>query len=207
MSEFKEVVDGIYRLDVRFEAIYTSVFLVRTSSGFILVDTATTDADVDECIVPALRKMGVAVSELEAVVLTHGHRDHAGGLPRIRALSPSVRVVREVTKLSDGLRTYALPGHTDDSIGVFDSRTGTLISGDGLQGAGVDKYRCNVRNREAYFEILKKIKEDKKIKNIVFSHAYEPWNSDVVFGRSGVEMRIEDCRKCIEAVILRESQR
>jgi len=58
MSEFYKETDGIYRLRVRFDKIYTSVFLIQTENGLILVDCATTDEDVDLCIIPALRKMG-----------------------------------------------------------------------------------------------------------------------------------------------------
>ena len=48
--EFIEVINGIYRLKGPFEAIYTSVFLIKSPSGTILVDCATTDKDVDEYI-------------------------------------------------------------------------------------------------------------------------------------------------------------
>ena len=62
-----------------------------------------------------------------------------------------------------------------------------------MQGAGVDKYRCSLQSKEAYLETLKKITEDKEIQNILFSHAYEPWNKDTAFGRIEVDDRIKDC--------------
>ena len=39
--------EGIYRLKVPFEDLYTSVFLVETPQRLILVDCATTDDDVE----------------------------------------------------------------------------------------------------------------------------------------------------------------
>ena len=75
MNRFYEELAGIYRLRVPFEAIYTSVFLIRLSTGPILVDCATTDTDVDTVILPALEEIGVSLSEIDGIVLTHRHGD------------------------------------------------------------------------------------------------------------------------------------
>ena len=131
MSEFIEVIKGIYRLRVSFEAIYTSVFLISSPSGEILIDCATTDGDVDGCIVPALKKIGYKLSDIKTLVLTHKHGDHAGGLSRVSSLAPNIEVIRDVRELFDGICTYPLAGHTEDCIGVLDTRSHTLISGDG----------------------------------------------------------------------------
>jgi glyoxylase-like metal-dependent hydrolase (beta-lactamase superfamily II) len=77
-------------------------------------------------------------------------------------------------------------GHTKDCIGVLDSRTGALISGDGIQGAGVDKYRCYTEDPKMYLETLARIREDTRIENVLFSHAYEPWLADRASGREQV---------------------
>ena len=184
---FNEEITGIYRLKVPFEKIYTSVFLVLTDSKKIMVDCATTCDDVDKCIVPSLRALGFGLKDIDMIVLTHKHGDHAGGLDRILQIAPDIVVVKEIRRLCEGISTYALAGHTSDSIGVFDARTRTLISGDGIQGAGVDKYRCYAQDPIAYLETLNKIKNDEKIENILFSHAYEPWNTDFAFGRKNAE--------------------
>lgn len=106
-------------------------------------------------------------------------------------------MIADERTLADGVRTYPLPGHTEDSIGVLDGRTGTLLSGDGLQGEGVDRFRCSIKNREAYVETVKKLKSDESVKNILFSHAYEPWYDDRAFGREEVLRRLEDCLRVI----------
>ena len=192
---FCEEMPGIYRLRVPFEGIYTSVFLVTSEEGAILVDCATTAEDVDGVILPALEEMGYGASDLRAIVLTHRHGDHAGGLPRLLEHAPRLEVIADVRPLWEGIATYALPGHTADSIGILDGRTHTLLSGDGLQGAGVDKYRCGLREPLAYLETLERIRGDEDIQNILFSHAYEPWYQDRILGRQAVLECLAECEK------------
>ena len=194
---FYEEVAGIYRLKVPFENLYTSVFLIKADGGYILVDCATTAYDVDEHIAPALMHMGIAISDIKKIVITHKHGDHAGGLPRVLQLAPDIEVIKSVGALDDNLSTYAMAGHTLDCIGVLDMRTLTLISGDGLQGAGVDKYRCSLRDKDAYLETINRLKNNKRIENILFSHAYEPWYCDTAYGREAVEQSLDDCLKYI----------
>lgn len=198
MNHFYEEVRGIYRLEVPFEAIYTSVFLIQAKSGLILVDCATTDRDVDEVIVPALWAMGYAPTDIRAIVLTHAHGDHAGGLARFLSLAPTVEVITDVRALDREIETYPMAGHTEDSIGVLDHRTHTLLSGDGLQGAGVDRYRCAVKDKKAYLETLNRIRNDERIENVLFSHAYEPWDCNRVHGRANVCDCLMKCKEYVK---------
>ena len=186
MSGFYEEASGIYRLKVPFEKIYTSVFLITTPQGAVLVDCATTAEDVDEFIVPSLRALGYAPTDIKMLVLTHRHGDHAGGMETLLRHAPQLEVVTDIRALADGVCTYPMGGHTRDCIGVLDTRTGALISGDGIQGAGVDKYRCYTEDPQMYLETLARIREDARIKNILFSHAYEPWLADRASGREQV---------------------
>ena len=195
---FYETVKNIFRLKIPFDRVYTSVFLIITDNGDVLVDCATTKEDVDGYIVPALNELGHPLTSIKTLVLTHSHEDHAGGASRISELAPSIKVVTQERILTTGVSTYALPGHTDDFIGVLDERTSTLISGDGLQGAGVDKYRCYTQNPEAYLESLEKIKSDERIENVLFSHEYEPWYTDHIFGRENVCKCLLQCKEYIK---------
>ena len=194
---FVEETKQVYRLKVPFDNIYTSVFLIVSGNEAVLVDCATTRGDVDGYILPALAALGYRLFDIKALVLTHSHGDHAGGLNRIRELAPQIEVVTDLRALLEGVFTYLMAGHTADCIGILDTRTHTLLSGDGLQGAGVDKYRCSVEEPDAYLQTLERIKADERIENVLFSHAYEPWNTDGVFDRKGVCDCLLQCKKYV----------
>ena len=197
MNGFYKETDEIYRLKVPFDDLYTSVFLIKTQHGYLLLDSATTDIDVDDYITPALSELGVELKDIKTIVITHPHNDHAGGLSRLLYHLPHAEVVREMRKLSDSLMTYPLPGHTKDFVGLLDLRSKTLISGDGLQGAGVGKYRCSVADREGYLNTLQRIRADTRVENLLFSHAYEPWYCDKMIGRENVILCLAECEKYI----------
>ena len=196
MNGFHEEIAGIYRLKVPFERIYTSVFLIVHPQGNIMVDCASNASDVDNFIIPELEELGYSLSAISAIVLTHEHEDHAGGLSELLTINPALNVINTVTTVLPGIETVPLAGHLDDCIGVFDARSHTLISGDGLRGVGVDKYRCNIHNASAYLKTLERIEKNEKIENVLFSHAYEPWDQDHMFGRDNVLKCIADCKCC-----------
>ncbi len=193
---FYEEYRGILRLRVPFEDLYTSVFLLPRAEGLLLVDCATTAKDVETQILPALAAAGYGPEDLSAVLLTHRHGDHAGGLSRLLEAAPALRVITGAAPLFGGLSVYPLPGHTADCIGVLDEAAGVLLSGDGLQGAGVGRYRCSLREREAYFQTLNRLRADERIRSVLFSHAYEPWYRDRADGREQVLKSLNDCEAC-----------
>ena len=198
MISFEREYEGVYRLKIPFETLYTSVFLILADRP-ILVDCATTAEDVERNLLPALEAVGYGLTDISMLVLTHQHTDHAGGLSRILELAPEIRVIcGEICQISDGIFTYPMAGHTADCIGVLDEAHHTLLSGDGLQGAGVDKYRCNVKSQEDYLETLTRIRNDERIERILLSHAYEPWYSDRIEGREAVLTCLAECKKYLK---------
>ena len=197
MSILVKETESITRIRVPFEDLYTSVFIVKVDGGILLVDCATTSFDVDEYIAPSIEKLGYTPDDVRDIVITHHHSDHDGGLTRIRELMPNIEVINEVRAISDDIVTYPLPGHTRHCIGLFDGRCEALISGDGLQGAGVGKYRCSLEDKTMYLDTLRRIESDGKIKKILFSHAYEPWYRDSVTERSEVLFALGECAKYI----------
>ncbi|MCO5105699.1 MAG: N-acyl homoserine lactonase family protein [Burkholderiaceae bacterium] len=68
------------------------VWLIRSPERIVLIDTGfnsatarTRDRKLLRCPIDALRVLGVSASQIEDVVLTHLHYDHAGNLPKLPA--------------------------------------------------------------------------------------------------------------------------
>ena len=169
--EFNKITDGIYRLDVPFENLYTSVFLVEGEHP-VLIDAATTRTDVEEIIVPALLAKGYDRDMRGYLLVTHRHGDHSGGAKWMLAHFPNL----EQVSLKDGdrlgvLEAVLLAGHTADSMGYIDTRTRSLISGDALQFFGVGGYGCSLATVKGYEKTVKKI-ASLELCNLLLSHPF-----------------------------------
>ena len=154
---FQTVVDGILRLDVPFDNLYTSVFLIEGAHP-ILVDSATTEEDVRERILPALAERNLTQDTAADLLVTHTHGDHNGGTPTLLSTLPKLQ--KAALSHGESLHTvvaYAMGGHTLGSMGYYDRRTETLLSGDGLQFWGVGKYGCSIADADAYDATLDRI--------------------------------------------------
>ena len=198
MEKFLKEGEGLYRLKIPYDEVYTSVFLLQRKGINVLIDCAAAKGDVEEYILPALAGMGVTPSRIDYLFLTHYHEDHAGGRPYLLRHNPKIKIVESVCDFVDGLEVYPMPGHTLGSIGLLDINSGTLVAGDGLQGDGVGRFRCTYESKEDYVKTLKKIQKDKRIKRILFSHAYEPWRKDVAVGEKEISACLEACLEVVE---------
>jgi glyoxylase-like metal-dependent hydrolase (beta-lactamase superfamily II) len=107
----------------------------------LLVDAGTgLDAHID-----ALRQ-AVGGRRLATLFVTHGHRDHSGGVPRLRQEFPGLRVVgaggepiEAATRLTTGdreLDVLPTPGHSADHACLWDSRARVIFGGDLLVAGG-----------------------------------------------------------------------
>ncbi len=132
-------------------------FLILAEERTILVDTGFSDADSD-LIIERLEKAGKKHGDLKLCILTHRHRDHVGGLPKLKKIlkfdlmaheldvagvkkitgCDVDRVVKGGEVLSDagGVKLLHTPGHTPGSISLFLPRIKTLIAGDAVLSAG-----------------------------------------------------------------------
>ncbi len=192
---FERKINKIFQLKIPFENIYTSVFLVDTLSDKILLDCGTKSSDVDDFIIPSLKKLEIDLADISFFVLTHKHGDHVGGLERIVSINQKIKVIGSLLDFCANVEVYNLTGHTNDCIGLLELSTGTLLTGDGLQGEDVGRYKCYLENVDVYRQTLNNILFDKRINNAILSHAYNPWKTDTFLGRDDVERLISDCIK------------
>ena len=204
----------ITRIFVPFLDIYTSVFLVKTSEGALLFDTATYDSDMTEIILPALGELGVPPEALTRVFISHPHRDHAGGLAALLARRPEIEVIAgstalaethtgaRITVMGDGetllgvLRVVSIPGHTADAIALLDTRTGTLLSGDCLQLFGIfgsGHWGANITLPAAHFEALDRLAH-LPLTAIYPAHDYHPEGNAYV-GAEAIRRALCACRE------------
>lgn len=157
-TSFFKVADGLFRLDIPFDHLYTSVFLLEGEQP-IIVDAATTKEDVQTRILPALEERNVT-SQRGTLLLTHRHGDHSGGAPFLLEGLPAWKLGVLSPNQSRGyVRAIPMGGHTEDSMGYLDTRTGTLLAGDGLQFFGVGKYGCSIADADLYEATLARVAE------------------------------------------------
>src|SRR5579883_1583569 len=80
LPEAREVVSGIWKisLPIPFPLRAVNVYALIGPSGWALIDAGMGTPDGRAAFATGLRKAGLEVSALEAIVLTHHHPDHIG---------------------------------------------------------------------------------------------------------------------------------
>ena len=185
MQKFIKLYDNIYRLSVPFGNVLTSVFAVVVGDSCIIIDSATTENDVNNYILPAIREAGFKV---EKILVSHEHADHSGGLPYLVPHFPNAdvcmfdtvtankvggRLLQDGEIFYDCIKILHLPGHSSDCLGVLDTRTGVLLTFDSLQLFGIGKYVTSVYSLDVYKSSIDKIRNH-NVKHIAAAHDYAP---------------------------------
>lgn len=234
MTQFEKIAENLYLLKVPFGPVWTGVVLL-TGKENILIDSAATDTDVDEIILPALKAMGI--EKLHYLINTHSHGDHIGGNFRLRQLldfkvaayagtapkvadpvpyaiatrtrfpaySPAPQsflkgvqvdvVLQDGQVLADRLQVIHTPGHDDDCVCLLDLPTGTLITGDSLQGNGTICQGVGFyKSLPGYLYTLDKLQKA-KIKTILCGHDYD----GIGYISSEPEKTLAYCRSRVDA--------
>ena len=201
----------IRRITIPYKDIYTSVFILDTKDGTILFDTAFCDYDVDTFILPELKRRN-----LRYIFISHNHKDHALGLARLMEIYPDATIVaqddalaekfsqfsvlrpQEGDMLLDTFRVISIPGHTLDSLGLFDVTTGTLFTADALQAYGIygegDWGAC-IRHIPEYMQTLKKLRE-LPVVDLLMAHNYHPYGNEV-YGTAEIHNCLDICAQAV----------
>lgn len=210
-----KVNDNIFKLEVPFSGIYTSVFFVKVDRGFVTVDTGSNANDVNNYVVPAMGELGITLDSIKGILLTHTHGDHAGGLSTLAPLCPNAVVygikgsnalagsntyvgVSDGDVIADLIKVVTIKGHDTDTCGYIDTRSKTLISGDSIQIHGIASWGCQVRHIDEYFASMRKLQE-MDIENILISHAYCP-SGAFAFGAEASQKYISDSIDALEVL-------
>ena len=208
--EIQVINENIRRLEVPFMDVFTSVYTVKYDGGYILFDTATYRADVDEYILPMFSELGITRENLKYIFISHNHGDHSGGLARLLEYFPGACVVSRSPRILEKFpyaniispddnaelcgvfRLVTVIGHSLDSAALYDTRTKTLITGDGIQLYGLfgsGEWGANIGFPKKHLEELSKLRK-MDIESIYAAHDYHPYGYAYI-GKEGVAAALD----------------
>lgn len=211
--KYEKINENIYRIRIPYKDIFTSVYVIKTREGALVFDSATTEQDVREYIVPMLDELGIGKGEVKYIFISHNHGDHAGGVPYLAPFYPSATVLTRSEKLIEthpelnikmmrGGETYLgcltvheIPGHSLDSSAIYDSRTKTLITGDCLQLYGIfgsQDWGSNIPFAAEHLAALEPLYA-LDVAEIHTAHDFHPYGISFV-GKEAVTAALDACR-------------
>lgn len=91
-----QVAPGIYRVRVPIPDNplgHLNCYLVEGKSGWLMVDTGWYTPDAFRALEAGLRSLGLGLSDIATMVVTHVHPDHFGLAGRIKQISPKTELV------------------------------------------------------------------------------------------------------------------
>ena len=93
MIAFENKIPDIYHLLCPFGGCWTGITLIKGDGTNYLIDCGGSSECVDGYLVPALSGIGMTVSDIDYLCITHTHADHIGGVGRIKELNPQIKYV------------------------------------------------------------------------------------------------------------------
>lgn len=195
MNIIQKINENIHRFTIPYKDIYTTVYTIKTDCGILLFDTGSYDEDIQNHVLPFFKEIGITADMLKYVFVSHNHKDHAGGLSELMKNFPNTCIISRSPKIKeqyinykvlmpedndvvlDVLKIVAIPGHTQDSSGVYDTRTKTLISGDSLQLYGIygsGLWGSNISFVKEHIDAVEKLRK-MDIQHILTAHDYHPY--------------------------------
>ncbi len=194
--------EGIYRVCIPFENIYTTSFFLIEKGDAIIIDSGSNNEDAEKYIIPEIEKFNVKVRYL---ISSHTHGDHHGGIEALKNVFPNAipamfdKADADSHHLTDGeillnrFKMLNLKGHSEDSLGVVDIKNNTLLSFDSLQLKGVGRYPTYFYDYDVYISTIKRVRELNP-DTVVASHDYEPCGY-IANGKEEIKIYLDECIK------------
>ena len=212
-------IENIKRLTIPYKDIYTTVCTLATDDGIVVFDSASCDEDIENSIVPFFEENGIEEDAIKYMFISHAHADHAGGLDAFMKRYPKTCIITGNRGLEEKFSAYnviipndgdeilgvfkviSVPGHTSDSIALFDTRTKTLLSGDALQLYGIfgsGAWGANIGLPKEHIKAVNKLQK-MDIECILAAHDYHPCGY-IYKGKTAVSKALDACIKPLEEI-------
>jgi glyoxylase-like metal-dependent hydrolase (beta-lactamase superfamily II) len=85
-----KVSERVFRIQAPYDGNAVHLYLVR-GAQLALIDSGASDSPL-AAVEPALKELGLQWSDLDFLLNTHGHVDHAGGNGELKASAPQVQI-------------------------------------------------------------------------------------------------------------------
>ena len=143
-----------------------------------------------------LARVAAAAGEVEGIVLTHGHPDHADGAPRLAEMT-GAPVLRPSGESRVGpFEVIATPGHAPDHVALLAGRV--LFTGDTVLGSGSVFIAPGEGSLAAYLESLRRLRElDAEV--ILPGHGPPVWDPRAKLDEY-IEHRLDRERRVLDAL-------
>jgi len=186
-----------------------------------IVDSGMPDSP-EKAIFPYLERISRKPEEIAHIVLTHGHHDHAGGLPGLlRECAADVYVHAlerpQVVKIVEGagldasrviscghgdvldmgsveFEVFHAPGHAAGAVCLMDRQRGVCISGDSIQGKG-DGRPLLFYSAVAYANSVERLSQQ-SIDVLMMGHPFPPFGEGVIRCAEVTQM-LEESRQAL----------
>jgi glyoxylase-like metal-dependent hydrolase (beta-lactamase superfamily II) len=175
---------------VRVRAPNPSALTLDGTNTYVVGGWVVDPGPLDEDHLEAVRR--AAAAEIEGVVLTHGHADHAEGA---ESLGAPVTLPREGETVGP-FRAYGTPGHSPDSVCLV---AGPLcFTGDTVLGRGSVFIAPGEGSLSAYLDSLRRLRE-LPLEVLCPGHGPYVWDPAAKLDEY-VEHRLERERRLLEAL-------
>lgn len=125
---------------------FVSAYVLARGNSAAIVDTGVSGSA--DAIGTTLAELGLNYDDVDHVILTHHHGDHAGSIAEVVSRAPGAAIYAGEADLDQitgesiigltggedvfGLEMLATPGHTEGHMAVIDHTAGLLVAGDAI---------------------------------------------------------------------------